>query len=73
LKSLKFREIISVLKANGFVEKNVKGSHAHYEAIIDGQKRLVTVQTNHLGDTADPGTFKSIIRQSGLAKGKFIK
>jgi predicted RNA binding protein YcfA (HicA-like mRNA interferase family) len=73
VKSLKFKEIILVLKENGFQETNVRGSHARYVGMVDGQKQLVTVQINHLSDTADPGTFKSIIRQSGLPASKFSK
>ncbi|MBN8904546.1 MAG: type II toxin-antitoxin system HicA family toxin [Rhodospirillales bacterium] len=71
MKTLKFREIITILRDNGFEEDRVKGSHAQYVGVIGGQRRLVTVQTNHLSDTVDPGTFKSIIRNSGLPKSAF--
>jgi predicted RNA binding protein YcfA (HicA-like mRNA interferase family) len=73
VKTLKFREIIAILKAHGFEEDRVTGSHAQYKAVIDGQTRLVPVQTNHLNDTAKPGTFGSIVRLSGLPKSAFKK
>jgi predicted RNA binding protein YcfA (HicA-like mRNA interferase family) len=71
LKPLKFRDIITVLKSNGFVEDRVRGSHAQYKATIGGIPRLVTVQTSHLNDEPTRKTFASIVRTSGLPASAF--
>jgi len=73
VKTLKFREVIKILKKNGFEEIKQEGSHAHYQGFVGGRKRLVIVQTNHLNDDLAQGTLKSIIDQSGLGKKPFMK
>ena len=69
--SLKLRDVIRILKRHGFEEIRTRGSHSQFEAVIDGRRRLVTVQTNHLNQVVRPGTLTSIIRQSGLRKKDF--
>ncbi len=68
MRPLKFREIIRCLIDHGFVEDRVRGSHAQYKAVIGGVPRLVTVQTDQLGDEPTRKTLASIMRQSGLPK-----
>ena len=73
MRSLTFRDVISVLEDSGFSRIRVKGSHGHYEATIGGRRMLVTVQQNHPNDTVAKGTLSAIIRQSGLGKAAFLK
>lgn len=68
---LNFRQIISILEKNHFTLTRVRGSHGTYMGIVNGQRRIFTVQQNHLNETVAIGTLKSIIRQSGLAKELF--
>ena len=66
---LSSRELEKILLANGFVLARQKGSHKHYIGFTKGQKRRVTIIANQK-DFA-PGTFRSIIRQSGLSEELF--
>lgn len=59
---MKVREIEKIIKSDGWVYKNSKGSHDHY--IHPTKKGKVTIP-NHKGDL-DPRTAKSIFEQAGL-------
>lgn len=59
---MKVREIEKLLKADGWVYKNSRGSHDHY--IHPTKPGKVTVP-HHKGDL-DIGTAKSILQQAGL-------
>lgn len=63
------RHIVSVLEKFGFVFVSQKGSHGKYK-IGDGRaKRIVIVP---LAKREIPhGTFRSIVRQSGLSEDEF--
>ena len=59
---MKFREIKKILLADGWVLKNIKGSHYHYIHPLKPGK--VTVP-NHPGDIAQI-IIKAILKQAGL-------
>lgn len=60
---MKTREVISLLKRNGFEEIRQNGSHKRFS---DGKGRFVTVPYH--GDSAEipKGTLNSILKQAGL-------
>ena len=62
MKSYSSREIIQALKADGWYEVNVTGSHHQFKHPI--KKGRVTVK--HPDKDIPPKTLKSIERQSGL-------
>ncbi len=62
MKSYSSREIIQALKADGWYEVNVSGSHHQFKHPI--KKGRVTVK--HPDKDIPPKTLKSIERQSGL-------
>jgi len=66
-KSLSSREIIKVLLENGFVLKNIEGSHYRY----DKAEKRTTVK--HPQKDVPCKTFQSILRQSGLCKEDFYR
>ena len=55
------REIVAALEAKGFTFRSQKGSHAKYV------KGKYTVIVPHPRKEIPMGTFRSIVRQSGLA------
>jgi predicted RNA binding protein YcfA (HicA-like mRNA interferase family) len=64
-KLLSSKTIVRVLEANGFVFVSQRGSHAKYRkgshtAIVPAGKKEIPI-----------GTFKSVIRQSGLSASAF--
>lgn len=59
------KQIIRLLKKNGFVEVRQIGSHKQFKSKING--RMVTVPF-HRKDLAI-GTEKSILKQAGIKKG----
>ena len=67
--TLSSKDIEKVLKRHGFVLSRQKGSHQQFVGMIHGEKRRVTVVANQ--KSFAPGTFKSMIRQSGLAEEEF--
>lgn len=71
MSSLTFREVLKILKDNGFEEVRCKGSHGRFEATVDGKLRKVTVQINKPKSEVKKNTLASIIRQSGLEKDLF--
>ncbi len=62
MKSYSSREIIQALKADGWYEVNVTGSHHQFKHPV--RKGRVTVK--HPDKDIPPKTLKSIERQSGL-------
>jgi len=67
-RSLKPKEVIVILCANGFELRRTKGSH-HIFTNSDKTRR-VTVPV-HSGKDFLPDTFRSIVRQSGLPEKLF--
>lgn len=61
--------IIKVLVRNSFVFVSQKGSHAKYRKFIDGSVYTVIVPSPR--KEIPVGTFRSIVRQSGLSIGEF--
>lgn len=59
---MRFREIEKIILADGWVLKNVRGSHNHY--VHPTKSGKVTIP-NHRGDL-DIKTVKSILKQAGL-------
>ncbi|HEX9973999.1 MAG TPA: type II toxin-antitoxin system HicA family toxin [bacterium] len=66
---LKLKEVLAILSALGFSEIRSEGSHHHYMAIINDQKRVVTV--DHGKIEFDAFLIKSMIAQSGLSREEF--
>ena len=69
---MKVREVVAVLKSNGFVLDRTKGSHRHFEGMVGGKRRMVTVPGKD-GDEVRKGTLASIGRQSGLNRTLFVR
>ncbi len=61
--------IIKTLERNSFVFVSQKGSHAKYRKFIDG--KVYTVIIPNPRKEIPIGTFRSIVRQSGLTIGEF--
>lgn len=57
------REIIKIIQADGWVEKNQVGSHKQF--IHPKKSGKITVPV-HGGKDLDPKTVKSILKQAGL-------
>jgi predicted RNA binding protein YcfA (HicA-like mRNA interferase family) len=64
----KAREVLAKLQRAGFVVKRQSGSHMVLRH-ADGRQTYVAM---HSGDIPT-GTFRSILRQSGLAEDEFRK
>ena len=67
---MRVREVIAVLKSNGFAFDRPKGSHRQFEGTVGETRRLVTVPGKD-GDEVPKGTLSSIRRQSGLSRALF--
>ncbi|MFA6126974.1 MAG: type II toxin-antitoxin system HicA family toxin [Bacteroidales bacterium] len=59
------REVISILERNGFVFISQKGSHLKFN------KGVFTVIVPAARKEIPIGTYKSIVRQSGLSESEF--
>jgi predicted RNA binding protein YcfA (HicA-like mRNA interferase family) len=69
VRCVKFRDVIRVIEANGFVLSRHHGtSHRQYRGNIRGQVRYVTIACHSFGDDVKPKTLSSIIRQSGCPR-----
>jgi mRNA interferase HicA len=68
-KILKAYKIIKALEQNGFVEYSQKGSHKKFRKVESGNTLTVIVPI-HSRDIPY-GTFRSILRQSGLSEDLF--
>jgi len=62
------KDVIDILKKNGFLILRQKGSHVSLHKIVDDQKFNVIVPMH---DELAKGTLMSIIKQSGLKKDIF--
>ena len=67
---MKVREVIRILKENGFALARTRGSHRVFEGFVGGQRRLVTV-AGKPGEDIPKGTLSSIRQQSGLPRELF--
>lgn len=56
------REVLKILKQNGWIEKDIKGSHIQ---LIHPDKPGKVTLPNHKGDIP-PGTLNSIWKQAGV-------
>lgn len=63
MKSYSSTEILRILKEDGWVEKNQRGSHL--QLVHPTKKGKVTVP--HPKKDLDPKTVQSILKQAGLA------
>ena len=62
--SMKVKEIIKILKADGWYQARQKGSHIQFKH--EHKKGLVTVSYHRLSDDMAPGTLNSILKQAGI-------
>jgi len=62
---LKLREIIKIIKKDGWYIVTQKGSHRQFKH--PAKLGRVTIAGN-LGDDITPGTLNSILKQAGLKK-----
>lgn len=63
------KDIEKILYRHGFVLSRQKESHQQFVGMIRGEKRRVTVIANQKSFAL--GTFKSMIRQSGLSQEEY--
>lgn len=59
---MRYRELVKILRSDGWYEIDCSGSHHHFEHLF--KKGKVTVP-EHRGDI-DPKLVKTILRQAGL-------
>jgi len=64
------KEVLKILRENGFEIVGRKGSHIRLKRKVPPPARIVIVPDFH---EIPRGTLSSIIRQSGLPKEKFLK
>ena len=63
--SMKVRELIRLLSANGWVEDRCRGSHRQFKHSV--RPNLLTVSGNMNADVP-VGTLSAILKQTGLSK-----
>ena len=69
---MKFRDVIRILEAHGFVLDRQRGSHRTYKGVRRlVEMRVVAVACHRESDDIKSGTLSSMIRQSGLSKRHF--
>ena len=68
---MKYRDIIRLLTAHGFILDRQSGSHRSYKGVVGGKVRLVVVAYHRESDDIAPGTLASMVRRSGLDKKLF--
>jgi len=66
---MKIREVIKLLEIDGWLLVTTKGSHRQYKHPTKPGR--VTVP-GKLGDDIAPGTFSSILKQSGLKIERYL-
>lgn len=64
------REVCEILEAEGFVQVRQRGSHMIMQRKLAGITTTIPVP-NHR--TLHIGTLQAIIRQSGIARAKFMR
>jgi predicted RNA binding protein YcfA (HicA-like mRNA interferase family) len=62
---LKVKEILKILKDDGWVKVRQRGSHIQFKHST--KKGLVTVSFHGLTDEIAPGTLSSILKQSQIS------
>ena len=60
----KVRDMLKILKEDGWILVRIKGSHHHFAH--PRKSGVVTVPVHRLGDELAPGTAASILRQADL-------
>ncbi len=65
---MKIREILKLLRDDGWLLKRTKGSHHQFGHPRKGG--LVTVSVHSMNDDLSPRIKKSILKQAGLLKKK---
>lgn len=72
LRPQKCDEVRRALRELGFeFKRQGRGSHEHWEGVVDGQRRLVTLDC-HKGRVR-PKDLRSIISQSSVKRREFLK
>ena len=61
---MKVKDILGILKADGWHKSRQKGSHIQFKHI--SKKGLVTVSYHKLSDELAPGTLNSILKQAQI-------
>ena len=64
------KDIEKTLLKHGFTFIRPKGSHRQFTGFVNAKKRRVTVIANQKSFAI--GTFKSMVRQSGLLEQEFL-
>lgn len=65
-------QVESILKKLGFAPKNSSGSHTQWEGYVNGQRRIVTVDSySTKNPTYGKRILKFMINQSGLTEKEF--
>jgi predicted RNA binding protein YcfA (HicA-like mRNA interferase family) len=67
--SLTGKQIITLLKKNGFVAIRQKGSHVFLQH-PDGRATVIPV---HAGETIGPGLFSKILKDIEMTKDELVK
>ena len=65
-KNLTARDVVRLLKEDGWYEVAQKGAHMHFEHPVKPGKATVPIH----GGTLPRGTLNSILRQTGLKGGR---
>jgi len=60
---LKVRELLKLLKKDGWEVDRTRGSHRH---LVHPVKTGTVTVSGHPGDDVHPKTLKSVLRQAGL-------
>lgn len=68
---MKYRDLLKILRDEGFEQTRQKGSHRTLKGTVKGKTQVVQVAYHQINDDVAPGTLGSIIRQSRLSKKKF--
>ena len=61
---MKVRDVIKMIKNDGWILIRHKGSHRQYKH--ETKKGLVTIANHKMSDEIAPGTFNSILKQAQL-------
>ncbi len=64
---MKIRDVIKVIKEDGWYQVYQKGSHRQYKHLK--KKGRVTI-AGHPGEDLAPGTLNSVFKQAGIKKSK---
>ncbi len=67
---MKVRDVIRVLNAHGFRLVRQRGSHRHFQGVVEGRRHMVTVPGKG-GEDLKPGTLSAIRQQSELPRHLF--